>query len=386
MNLIQKRVEKEYKEKKDFSLKDKRYYQKKLKEFGLKPLMQFMKYFPEPSENMKKGITYAHKDIEKIAEAIANKKPWAAVSGLNPSGPLHFGHKIVFEELLWMQKHGADIFIPLTNDESYIVGKSGSLAEARKIAYNQVIPSIIAMGFKPKKTHIFVDSDYPEIYNIAMDLSTKTTLNKSFKIFGFDQTEKGENPGTMFYRSAVQIAQILLPQYPEFGGPKPTLVPVGIDQHPYIVLSRDVAEKKGFIPPAELIIKFLPSLKGPDSKMSASIKGSCIYLTDSPKIAEEKIKKAYTGGLSSAKIQKKLGAIPEICPVFQLLKYHFLNMEEYKKLYENYRKGKILNEELKEIAIKYVKEYLKSHQKKMIRAKKDINKFLLRKQITSIKE
>jgi hypothetical protein len=53
----------------------------------------------------------------------------------------------------------------------------------------------------------------------------------------------------MFYRAAVQIAQILLPQYDEFGGPKPTIIPVGIDQHPYILLARDIAEKKGFIPP-----------------------------------------------------------------------------------------------------------------------------------------
>ncbi len=380
MNLIQKRVEKEYKEKKDFSLKDKRYYQKKLKEFGLKPLMQFMKYFPEPSENMKKGITYAHKDIEKIAEAIANKKPWAAVSGLNPSGPLHFGHKIVFEELLWMQKHGADIFIPLTNDESYIVGKSGSLAEARKIAYNQVIPSIIAMGFKPKKTHIFVDSDYPEIYNIAMDLSTKTTLNKSFKIFGFDQTEKGENPGTMFYRSAVQIAQILLPQYPEFGGPKPTLVPVGIDQYPYILLSRDVAEKKGFIPPASIFLKFLFGLDG-KGKMSASKEDSSLFLTDSEERVRKIIKTAYTGGNPFADFQRKHGGIPEICPIYTLRINH-INFKE--KVKEECLSGEVLCGECKKRATKEVLQYLSKHQAKLPEAKKELYKYLLRTPIKSI--
>ncbi len=374
---------KEYKEKSKLAQKEEKYYRDKKKEFGLKTLERFMKYFPDSSSNMKKGITFAHKDIEIIAKAIANNKPWAVVSGLNPSGPLHFGHKAIFDELLWMQKHGADVYIPITNDESFVVGKTESLAQSRKIAYEEVIPSIIAMGFNPKKTHIFVDSDYPDIYNIAMDLANKTTLNKAFKIFGFDQTEKGENPGTLFYRSAVQIAQILLPQYPEFGGPKPTVVPVGIDQHPYISLSRDVAEKKGFIPPAELITKFLPSMRGP-KKMSASIKGSSIYLTDSIKVAKEKIEKAYTGGSVSAKFQKEHGGIPEICSVFQLLKYHFLNEKEADELYQKYKKGQILNKELKKIAKDYIVKYLRKHQLKRKKAKKKINKFLLKKQVKSI--
>ena len=363
--------------------KEELYYENKIKEFGLEKINRFVEYCPFPSKNMQSGLTFAHNGIEIIAEAIANKKPWAVVSGLNPSGPLHFGHKIIFDELLWMQKHGADVYIPITNDESYLVGKAKSLAESRKIAYEQVIPSIIAMGFDAKKTHIFVDSDYPDIYNVAMDLSNKTTLNKAFKIFGFDSTEKGENPGTMFYRSAIQIAQILLPQYPEFGGPKPTIVPVGIDQHPYILLSRDVALKKGFIPPSELVMKFLPSLKGPE-KMSASIKGSSIYLTDDLETARKKIEDAYTGGSVSAEFQKEKGGNPDICPVYQLLRYHFLDAKKAEKLYEEYKNGKILNRDLKKIAIKHVERYLKEHQSKFKKAKKEINKFILKEQIKSI--
>ena len=263
-----------------------------------------------------------------------------------------------------MQQHGAEVYIPITNDESYVVGKVKSLAESKRIAYEEVIPSVIAFGFDPKKTHIFVDSDYPEIYNVAMDLSNKITLNRAFKVFGFDKSKEGENPGTMFYRSAVQLAQILLPQYEEFGGVKPTLIPVGIDQHPYILLARDIAEKKGFIPPAEIVTKFLPSLKNPEEKMSSHLPVSCIYLTDSPEIAEKKIKKAYTGGLSSAECQRELGGIPEICTVYQLLNYNFLSIKESKDIYKRYIEGEILNEELKKILIEKVRDYLVDHQKK----------------------
>src|SRR3989338_5895523 len=73
--------------------KERAYYPGKVAEFGLKTIERFVKYCPDPSKYMQMGITFAHKDLEVIAEAIADKKPWAVVSGLNPSGPLHFGHK-----------------------------------------------------------------------------------------------------------------------------------------------------------------------------------------------------------------------------------------------------------------------------------------------------
>jgi tryptophanyl-tRNA synthetase len=386
INEKETQAKEEHGEKKNLVKKELKYYAEKMQEFGLKSMDRFLRYCPDPSKYMQLGITFAHKDLEIIAEAIADNKPWAVISGLNPSGPLHLGHKAIFDELLWMQQHGADVYIPITNDESYTVGKTKSLAEARKIAYEQVIPSIIAMGFDSEKTHIFVDSDYPDIYNVAMDLSNKITLNKAFGVFGFDKKEEGENPGTMFYRAAVQVAQILLPQYEEFGGPKPTIIPVGIDQHPYILLARDIAEKKGFIPPAEMVTKFLQSLKEPGEKMSASNPDSCIFLTDTPEIAKNKIQKAFTGGLFSADFQKKFGGIPEICSIYLLLKYHFLDLKEIKKLKEDYEEGKIMNSDLKKMAIKYVEDYLKDHQSKLEDAKKKVNKFLLKTPVKSILE
>jgi tryptophanyl-tRNA synthetase len=360
--------------------KENRYYPEKMQEFGLKSMERFLKYCPDPSKFMKLGITFAHKDLEAVAEAIADNKPWAVVSGLNPSGPLHLGHKAIFDELLWMQQHGADVYIPITNDESYTVGKTKSLAEARKIAYEQVIPSIIAMGFDSKKTHIFVDSDYPDIYNVAMDLSTKLTLNKAFGVFGFDKKEEGENPGTMFYRAAVQIAQILLPQYDEFGGPKPTIIPVGIDQHPYILLARDIAEKKGFIPPAEIVTKFLWGLDG-KGKMSASRPESAVFLNENPEVVAKRLRSAYTGGSPLASFQREHGGIPEICPIQSLRTYHF---EPDNRVSTSCSSGEVLCGECKKRGIESTVAYLIDHQSKLEDAKRRIDEFILRTPIRSM--
>src|SRR3989344_5306142 len=335
---IQEIAKKEHEEKLKLASEDRQYYADKMKEFGLKPMDRFLKYLPNPSTNMKKGITFAHKDFEVVTKAMANKEPWAVVSGLNPSGPLHFGHKQVFDELLWLQQQGADVYIPITNDESYVVDKAKSLGESRRIAYEQVIPSIIAMGFSSEKTHIFVDSDYLDIYNFAMDLSKHLSLNRVFGVFGFGQDEEGENPGTIFYRGAVQLAQILLPQLEEFGGPKPTLIPVGVDQYPYILLARDIARKKGMIPPSAIFTKFTHGLDG-QGKMSSSRPPSSIFLTDEPKAAQNRIRGAYTGGSVLADFQREHGGVPGVCPIYTLRTYHF---EEDNKVWEQCSGGEIL--------------------------------------------
>lgn len=357
-----------------------KYYPQKVAELDLKPIDRFARYHPDPSRLMREGITFAHRDLESVAEAMANNKPWAVVSGLNPSGPLHFGHKQVFGELLWFQKQGAEVYIPVTNDESYLVGKTETLAESRRIAYEDVIPSIIAMGFDPKRTHIFVDSDYKDIYNVAIDVSKYLSLNRVFGVFGFGKDEEGENPGTIFYRGGIQLAEILLPQLEEFGGPKPTVIPVGIDQYPYILLARDVARKKHFIPPAVTFTKFGEGLDG-KGKMSSTRPNSALFLTDSPEVAARKLRTAYTGGSVLAVFQKEHGGVPEICPIYQLRAYHFEGNED---LGNRCRNGEILCGQCKSEATKEVLGYLSDHQSKLADAKQRTEDFLLTTPIKSI--
>src|SRR4029078_152543 len=107
--------------------------------------------------------------------------------------------------------------------------------------------------------------------------------------------------------AGLQSSSILLPHRPVFAGPKRVLVPVGIDQHPYISLARDVAHKLRVTPPAEIVWKFLFGRKGPESKMSASDPETAIFLNDSPEAAIRKIKRAYSGGSISKDYHRKHG-------------------------------------------------------------------------------
>jgi len=360
------------------------YYEQKREEMSLEGTDRILRYLEDPGPFFYRKVIYAHKDFDKILSAIAQEKEWAIVSGLNPSGALHFGHKAMMDVLLWFQRaFGARVYIPITNDETYVVGKASSLREARANAYELVIPSIIALGFDPHLTHIFVHSDYPDFFNVAMYFSKSTTYNNVRSLFGWSGSE---NPGIVFYMGALQMASILMPQLPEFGGPKPVLVPVGIDQHPYISLSRDIANRNRLVPPAEVIWKFLMGLKSPDHKMSSSVPDSAIFLTDTPKQAAEKIKRAYSGGSPLASLHRERGGIPEVCSVFSLITYNFLTNEEWDQLLADYRSGSLLSGELKKRAIEYVSDFLSDHHRRREQAKHRLDEFLLKTPIRSVLE
>lgn len=91
---------------------------------------------------------------------------------------------------------------------------------------------------------------------------------------------------------AVQAAPSFSSSFPLiFNGKKdiPCLIPCAIDQDPYFRMTRDVAPKLKYPKPALLHSSFLPALSGAQSKMSASIDTTSIFLTDSQQQISDKI-------------------------------------------------------------------------------------------------
>lgn len=358
----------------------KKQIEEKREEFGLKYTKDIASSMKEQTDGIRKGIFLTHKDFDVAVQAINGDKPWALVSGINPSGPLHLGHLALFKENLALYRLGADFYVPISNDESFIFDKAPSQERAEEIAYETVIPSIIAMGFEPDRTHIFVDSAYPSIYTFAMQIAKHFSLTHVKGVFGFDDSQ---TPAYSFYMGGMQIAHILLPQLPEFGGPRPTVVPVGMDQHPYLQLSRRYARRFGMVPPAELNLRFLPSLLGPEDKMAASNSNTCIYVTDTPDVVEKKIKTAYTGGSPLLKFQQEFGGIPEVCSVYGILQYHLMDAPEAASLAQVCKSGEQKCRECKAMALSGVVKFLAEHQAAMEKARKNMKSFMLKQPVRS---
>jgi tryptophanyl-tRNA synthetase (EC 6.1.1.2) len=85
--------------------------------------------------------------------------------------------------------------------------------------------------------------------------------------------------------------------------------------------------------------------------MSSSLPEYTIYLTDDPKTVRTKIMKyAFSGGQPTIELHRKYGGNPDIDVSFQYL-YMFFEPDDQKikKIEEEYRSGKLLTGELKEI-------------------------------------
>lgn len=113
--------------------------------------------------------------------------------------------------------------------------------------------------------------------------------------------------------------------------------------------------------------------------MSSSDPLSFIALTDSPEEAERKIKKyAFSGGQPTVEEHRNKGGNPDVDVSFQMLRYG-LEPDDRKlaRIYDEYRAGKMLTSELKQIAIDKVKDFLGYHQTEREKARSKLDKFLL---------
>src|SRR3989338_5770119 len=209
-----------------------------MREFGISDIEPYLKRLRDLDPIYRRGIVFAHRDLGIVLDAAQKKKKFAVLTGFNPSGPPHLGNLLFLKQALAFQKLGGEVFIPISNDETYVFKKADSVEKATQNAMDHVIPDIIALGFDPQRTKIFVSTKTARAYELAVKLSTKTTFSTLKAIFGFTNDT---NPGQIFY-TIMQSAHILFPQLEEFGGPKPTVVPIGVDQDPYMRLVRDMAE------------------------------------------------------------------------------------------------------------------------------------------------
>lgn len=91
---------------------------------------------------------------------------------------------------------------------------------------------------------------------------------------------------------SVQAAPAFSNSFPQIFGTKkdvPCLIPCAIDQDPYFRLTRDVAKRLKYPKPSLIHAKFFPALQGSQTKMSASVDSSAIFMSDTPNQIKNKV-------------------------------------------------------------------------------------------------
>ena len=352
-------------------------YEKLVKEFGTTLINEkIRKKIEKCHPLLRRGIYFSHRDFDKWLANYEQGKKVSVITGRGPSEKMHLGHLVPFLIAKSLQdEFKCEVFIPISDDEKFYIKPNLTFEDSLKFSEDNIL-DLIALGFKPGKTFIFEDFVYTDIYKYAARIAKKITYSTAKAVFGL---KPENNVGWSFY-PAMQAAHILFPQF--YRGKHISVVPVGIDQDPFIRLTRDVASHKDFdlIKPSALHASFIPSLHG-EAKMSASdSENSVIYLSDKPEQVKNKINKyAFSGGQDTVEKHRRLGGNPDVDVSFQYLKMFFEpDDKKLEKIHDDYKSGKLLTGELKEILIEKINSFLKEHQKKRQAAKKLIDKFVLK--------
>jgi tryptophanyl-tRNA synthetase len=358
-------------------------YEKLIKEFGVEKinemtLNRIKKHTKELHFMLRRKTFFAHRDLNWILDEFEKGNKFFMYTGRGPSGPIHLGHLGTWIFTKWLQdKFNVELWFQFTDDEKFLFKPNMTLDEVKKWTYENML-DIIALGFDPKKTHFIVNTkDVGIMYTEALKIAKKINFSTIKAAFGMTNEN---NIGQIFYTS-MQAVPAILPSAIK-GKNIPCLIPLAIDQDPHFRVARDVYLKLGYYKPSLIHGMFLPPLTGISGKMDSSgdNKMSAILTTDSPKEVEMKIKKyAFSGGRDTLEEHRKKGGNPDVDVSFQYLKMLFEpDDKKLQKIYDDYKSGKMLTSELKEILIKKINAFLKEHQKKREKAKKEIGKFLLK--------
>ncbi len=354
-------------------------YKKLVEKFGVnlidsKILKKIKKLTDESHFMLRRKIFFAHRDLDFILKEYQKGNKFYLYTGRGPSENLHLGHLMPLKFTKYLQdKFDVKCYIQLTDDEKFLFKENLSLEDTKKMSYENAL-DLIALGFNPKKTKIIIDTEYAKtLYNQAIKVANKITFSTAKAVFGF---KNSTNIGQIFYTSMQAVPAFL--ESVKQGKNVPCLIPHGIDQDPHFRVARDVLPKLGYLKPASIQGKLMPGLLE-GGKMSASVPKSAIFTTDSPEEVKEKIQNAYSGGKETLKEHREKGGNPDIDIPFQYLKFFFEpDDKKLKKIEEDYRSGKLLTGELKQITVEKINEFLKQHQKNREKARKKIDKFLLR--------
>ena len=328
---------------------------------------------------LRRKVFFANRDIDKILDEYEKGNKFFLYTGRSPSGPIHLGHMLPWVFTKWLQdKFNVELYFQFPDDEKFLFKKKLEYEEVQKWTHENML-DVIALGFDPKKTHFLIDTKHASIlYPEAIKVAKKITYSTVKAAFGFDDSK---NIGEIFYTS-MQAAPVMVPGTLKKNKKIPCLIPLAVDQDPHFRIARDVYPRLGFPKPAIIHTMFLPPLTGTEGKMNTSSnqESSAILTIDSPKEVERKIKKyAFSGGKDTIEEHRKHGGNPDVDVSFQYLRMFFEpDDKKLEKIYNDYKSGKLLTSELKQILIDKVNAFLKEHQKKRELAKNQVDKFIMK--------
>lgn len=228
-------------------------------------------------------------------------KDTVILTGDRPTGRLHIGHYVgSLKRRVELQNAGdfKKMFVFIADAQAL----TDNIDNPEKVRQNviEVALDYLACGLDPENITIFIQSQIPELCELSfyfMDLVTVSRLQRNPTV----KTEIGMRG----FESSIPVGFFTYPisQAADITAFKATTVPAGEDQKPMLEQATEIVRRfnhiygetlvePNILLPQNAVCCRLPGTDG-KAKMSKSL-GNCIYLAESAKEVEKKVKSMYT--------------------------------------------------------------------------------------------
>jgi len=272
-------------------------------------------------------------DVSKIAVTTTTSTQGVkrVFSGIRATGRLHLGNYFgAVKGMLELQNSNQYETVYCVVDVHTIT--TPYKIEELRANKREIILDYLAAGLDPKKSMIIYQSDVPEHTELAFYFSSIMSIARMQHLPTYKEKVKQHpqhNTMALLNYPILMAADILV--Y------KASLVPVGIDQEPHLEVAREVARKMNqqfgmdFPEPTRFVTKgeYIPSLKG-EGKMSKSVEGSYINLTDSQDEIRKKVRSIPTASTVGGEMNE---GVKTLFTYADLFVPHLV--EQYKKAYKD---------------------------------------------------
>jgi tryptophanyl-tRNA synthetase len=253
------------------------------------------------------------------------------LSGIQPSGKLHLGNYFgAMKQHLEMQYKG-DAFYFMANYHTLTSINDGEILRQNTL---DVALDYLALGLDPDKCTFFIQSDVPQVTELAWILGTICPVSMMEKGVAYkDKVANGLAPNIgLFTYPVLQAADILIYNS--------DLVPVGADQKQNVEICRDLAGKFNHIYKGEYlkipdpyIVESVAVVPGTDGRKMSKSYDNTIQIFDEGKTLKKKVMSIKT---DSTPLEEPKN--PDTCNVYALIKL-FAAPEKQKEIADNYRSG-----------------------------------------------
>jgi tryptophanyl-tRNA synthetase len=270
------------------------------------------------------------------------------LSGIQPSGSLHLGNYFgMMKKMIDYQEHH-DLFCFIANYHAMTSVPDGRILARGTL---EAAANFLALGLDPEKSVFWVQSDVPEVQELAWVLSNFTPMGLLERCHSYkDKVARGIAPNHgLFAYPVLMAADILM-----FGG---ELVPVGKDQKQHLEVARDIAIKFNneygdvfTIPEPDIDdeVATIPGLDG--QKMSKSYKNTIDLFQDEKSLRKQVMR------IVTDPTPVEDPKVPDKCNVFAIYRL-FLDKEQEAGLRRRYEAGGLGYGEVKQELFEIIRDF-----------------------------